>query len=321
MEKQASGLISLEALDANSGARGICRYTVGERCSALVTAAQLPNEAKYIAIIWAGDNPSILGEMKKTKLGWEAEGEVACQSVDAAFVALNSAGDLVVLLAGKAMGAKFDMDKALFKVRLMGDKKQKQRMNAYPAETAVSKAKVKVEESIQGLVEKAREAAPAPALERFVTSVKERAIAPRKAPQPEAKSAVRPEVKAVPEVKRETPRAPVIKQEEKPAKRLRPMELLRNERPDCKRCIGNPFPGRFQGCKWDLVTYPGAQHPHYLAGHWRRGGQELLVSAVPGEKAPHPPQWLEGFAEHQTSRWGQGYWIGLSDFRTGRPVR
>ncbi len=96
--------------------------------------------------------------------------------------------------------------------------------------------------------------------------------------------------------------------------------MLFREKPDCKRCVGNPFPGRFPGARWELVTYPGVK-THYLAGLWQRGGKELLVTAVPGERAAHPPKWLDGFAQHQTSRWGQGYWIGVSDCRSaGKPA-
>ncbi len=304
MDMQARGLISLDALDSTSGASAICRYSLGAKCEARILAAQLPDEATYIAIIWAADRPVILGEMKKTNRGWEAQGEFESECVDAAFIAIKSAGDISAVLAGKAMGAKVDMNQALFRVRLMSEKKKNPRgADTHSSVRAAITAKV-VEEPYKGHAEKKSEAAPA--LERFVASASERSIAPRRTP---AAAEAKPEPK------------PAAKPEAKPAAKRRLHELLRRESPDHRRSIGNPFPGRYPGAKWELVTYPGAQHPHYLAGHWRRGSQELLVSCVPGEKAPHPPRWLDGFAEHQTSRWGQGYWIGVTDYHTGKPAR
>ncbi len=152
MEKQASGLISLDSLDAKSGARAICRYSVGAKCDARITA-QLPDEAKYIAIIWACERPIVLGELKKTNTGWEVQGEFESECVDACFIAMKTPSDLNAILCGKAMGAKVDMDKALFKLRLLSDKSKAQAPQRYSAaETPFSeKAKAAIQDYMAGL--------------------------------------------------------------------------------------------------------------------------------------------------------------------------
>ncbi len=334
MEKQASGMISLDAHDAASRARGMCKYQAGAKANVQITASQLPESASYIAVIWTNDRPAILGELKKTQQGWSVQGGFVGSCIDAAFVARQSGGGLSVVLAGRAMGAQLDMEKALFQVRMMKTKKKAQKRTSgseptilkretahapavvlreeapkhspaallpkeapkHPAAAPPPHAEPVKEECPCEAEEGANTAAPRPVLERFIASGQERSIAPRHA------------AKAEP-----APKPPHAKQPR------RPEELLRRERPSYSRAIGNPFPGRYPGAKWVLARYPGAQHPHYLAGRWLYGGRDLLVSAVPGENAPQPPSWLGGFSKHRTARWGQGYWIGVTDYRTGKP--
>ncbi len=298
MEYQACGLISLDALDSMSRARALCRYQTGERARANITAAHLPDTAAYIAIIWAGGRPVILGELRKTPRGWEIESKCGDEPIDAAFVAYKAENGLSVVLAGKAMGAKLDLNQALFRVRMLKKPEPKRKASAPLPDAPAAEHAARSEPSERLHKEEACPAAALPpqkpALERFVASGSGRSIAPRPNKAPKAGS-------------------PPAKEHK------RPDELLRRERPSYSRTIGNPFPGHFSGASWVLARYPGAQHPHYLAGHWKTGGREALVSAVPGESAPKPPPWLTGFAKHLTSRWGQGYWIGVTDYRTGKP--
>lgn len=147
------------------------------------------------------------------------------------------------------------------------------------------------------------ESSAPPALDRYIYSQNPRSIAPH-APALELDEAP-PSLAAAPEQTHQ--------------KHRHPAELIRYKQPSYSKPISEPFSGKYPGASWVLARYPGTQYPHYLAAQWRRGSQNLLVIAVPGEYGPNPPSWLKGFTQHRISRWGQGYWISAADYATGKP--
>ncbi len=83
---------------------------------------------------------------------------------------------------------------------------------------------------------------------------------------------------------------------------------------EVERC--NPFYGMWPEAIWHCVEYSTGEGWHYIKGDIYENGK-LLARAigVPGNPAPRPPSWLEGFSSYYRSSDGKakGYWMMFQD--------
>ena len=76
--------------------------------------------------------------------------------------------------------------------------------------------------------------------------------------------------------------------------------------------LGGEYAGQW---KWRRVEAP-SRYGYYLLGCVERRGISIAMAvAVPGEYAPQPPAYLQGFSIYR-----DGYWVLAQDGETGRTL-